>query len=134
MSNSSQIVCGGGWKGTSLARIKVKAWVALFTAIVLARISVTASSSVWMICAAVLAALTFLAAILFFIREKPRDVQFPHRRTGRDPRKLYAVTGTPFHHRHYSHDCITPSVPFRQSEIVLLLVIVLDLPRMLPMS
>jgi hypothetical protein len=93
MRNSSQIVCGGGWHGTSLARIKLKAWVALFTAIVLARISVTASSSVWMICAAVLAALIFLAAILFFIREKPRDVQFPQRRAGHDPRKFYSVAG-----------------------------------------
>ena len=94
MSNISQIVCGGGWKGTRSEKVKIKAWLALFNAIVLAGISVTASSAIWIICAAVLAGLTFLIATMFFTREKPRDLQFPHRRAGHDPRKLYACHGS----------------------------------------
>ena len=97
MSAISQIVSGGGWKGTRSERVKVKAWAALFTAIALGSISLTASDLVWMMCAAVPAGFSVLTCIVLFIRERPREFHFPWGRAGHDLRKLYGAFGSTAH-------------------------------------
>ena len=77
MNMASPIVCGGGWKGTRLIRLRLKAWLALSGAIVLTDFYLL-----------ILAAVSFLLSAVLFVFEKPREIRFPYGRVGRDPHKL----------------------------------------------
>ena len=97
MSAISKIVSGGGWKDTRSERVKVKAWAALFMAIALGSLSLTASDLVWMMFAAVPAGFSVLTCIVLFTRERPREFHFPWGRAGHDPRNLYGAFGSTAH-------------------------------------
>jgi len=94
MINTSQIVHGGGWKEKRVERIKVKAWVMLFTAIALGGLAMVGSDPLWLYLF-VPAGLSLVASLLFFVWEKPREISFPGACVGQDPRKLYAASGQP---------------------------------------
>jgi hypothetical protein len=94
MSTISEIVCGGGWKGTRSERVRVKAWIALLAAIASGGAAAIATEPVWVICAGITAGLSLLASVVLFIRERPRVVEFPSGRAGHDPRNLYGATGS----------------------------------------
>lgn len=87
MNSFSQIVAGGGWKGTRVEKVKVKAWSTLFGAVLLGTISALGADSIWFY-AFVPAGLAFLIAMILFLRERPRAIEFPSGRAGSDPRKL----------------------------------------------
>ena len=64
MSGRSHIVSGGGWKDTCVERIKVKAWVMLFSAIGLGGVAVAGSDSLWLyVC--IPAGITFVLSLFF---------------------------------------------------------------------
>ena len=90
MSAVSQIVDGGGWKGTRVEMIKVKAWAALVSAIVLGGVAVTEPDSFW-VYASIPAGLGFLLFLILLIWEKPRAITIPRGSVGGDPRKLYGM-------------------------------------------
>ena len=93
MSAISNIVCGGGWKGTRSERVKVKAWILLLAAIALGGISLATNQPVWTFAAGTLAALTLTASAVLFVRERPRVFKFPWGHAGHDLRKLYGASG-----------------------------------------
>jgi hypothetical protein len=93
MGAISRIIAGGGWKGTRVGRVKVKAWAALFWAIGLSSISVLAVDSIWFY-SCIPAGVSFLASLVLFVRERPREVEFPWNRAGHDPRNLYGAGGS----------------------------------------
>ncbi|SRR5260221_147804 len=90
MESISQIVAGGGWKETRVERVKVKAWIALFGAIGLASLSILASDSIWLY-ACIPAGVSFLTSLALFVRERPREIQFPWGRVGHDLRNLHGT-------------------------------------------
>jgi hypothetical protein len=96
MSARSQIVCGGGWKGTRIERVKVKAWISLFAAVGLGCISLVGAESVWFY-ACIPGGLGLLISVVLFIREGPREFEFPGDPAGGDLRNLYSACGTPRH-------------------------------------
>jgi len=92
MTATSRIVAGGGWNGSRIERVRVKAWAALFGAISLASVAMQIGDS-FQIFACILAALTFLTAVVLFVRERPRELQFPCSHADYDLRKLYGAAG-----------------------------------------
>jgi hypothetical protein len=93
MGTISRIVAGGGWKGTLVERVKVKAWIALFGAIGLGSISVLAVHSIWFY-SCIPAGVSFLTSLVLFVRERPREIEFPWHRAEYDPRNLYGAFGS----------------------------------------
>src|SRR5262245_32369323 len=94
MKGTSQIVSGGGWKDTNVETIKVKAWFMLFSAIILGAVALDAvDSDAFLVYACAPAVISLFLSVMFFIREKPRAIGFPHRRVGEDLRKLYGASG-----------------------------------------
>jgi hypothetical protein len=94
VTNSSQIVQGGGWKDARVERIKLKAWSMLFIAIVSGGVVIIYSGS-FLIYANIPPGLCFLTSLVFFVWEKPREVSFPRHRVGGDIRNLYGASGQP---------------------------------------
>ncbi len=97
MSVISRIVASGGWKGTQVERVKVRAWVALFLAIGFGSVSVVGADSLWFY-AWVPGGLALLASVVLFLREKPREVEWPvpwpPGKAPHDLRKLYGASGS----------------------------------------
>jgi hypothetical protein len=92
MKTISQIISGGGWKGTRVERIRVKAWSTLFIAIGLGCMSILSIGSVWFY-ACIPAVICLLASVVLFIREQPLEFESFSDRVGADPGKLYARRG-----------------------------------------
>jgi hypothetical protein len=92
MTNSSQIVSGGGWEDACVERIKVKAWSMLFIAIVFGGVVIICSGP-FLIYAFIPPGLCFLTSLVFFVWEKPGEVSFPRHRVGGDNRNLYSASG-----------------------------------------
>jgi len=92
MTAVSRIVAGGGWKDVRIERVRVKAWTALFGAIGLASIAMQTGES-FRVFAFILAALGFLTSVVFFVRERPRELQFSWGRGDHDLRNLYGAAG-----------------------------------------
>lgn len=92
MKPISPIVAGGGWQGTRVRRIRVKAWIALFFALGLGCLSILAMDSVgfdaW-----IPAVISLIAAVVWFIREQPVEFEAFSGTVGADPGKLYARRG-----------------------------------------
>ena len=92
MKTISPIIAGGGWKGTRVGRIRVKAWITLFIALGLGCLSILAIGSVGFY-ACIPAGISLIAAVVLFIREQPLEFESFAGRVGADPRKLYARRG-----------------------------------------
>lgn len=92
MKTRSQIVAGGGWRGTRLDRIKVKACIALIVAIVLVGVSISSMGSI-LLYACIPAVVCLIASVVLFIRERPVEIESLSGRVGADPRKLYGRFG-----------------------------------------
>jgi len=88
----SQIVAGGGWKGTRLDRIRVKACITLIVAIILVGVSISSMGSI-LIYACIPAVVSLIASVVLFIREQPVEIESLSGRVGADPRKLYGRLG-----------------------------------------
>jgi hypothetical protein len=88
----SRIVAGGGWKGSRIDRIKVKAWIALIVAILLGSISLLDLESVlffgW-----IPALASLVASVILFILEQPVKIESLSGSVGADPRKFYGTQG-----------------------------------------
>ena len=94
MSPIFQIVSGGGWKLTRIQRVKLKAWITLFTAIGLGCVSIVGAESICFY-ACIAGGLALFMSVVLFIRERPREFEFSSGRAGHDLRKLYgACTST----------------------------------------
>ena len=93
MKNTSQIVEGGGWKGTRVYRIKIASSSALIIANVLAFIALIYSDTIlfyiW-----IPALISFIVSIILFIREQPTKIESLSGKVGADPRKLYGKFGS----------------------------------------
>src|ERR1043166_1014309 len=91
MTAKSQIVAGGGWRGTRSERVKVKAWSTFFGAIGLAVLALLAGDSIspysW-----IPAGLSFLTSLFFFVHERPRELWFPSGHARHDLRNLYGAS------------------------------------------
>jgi hypothetical protein len=85
---TSHIVAGGGWRGTRLDRVKVKACIALTLAIILLIVSVASIGTV-LFYASIPAVISLIVSVVLFIRERPVEVESLTGRAGTDPRKLY---------------------------------------------
>lgn len=92
MKAKSQIVAGGGWRGTRLDRIKVKAWIALILAMFFGGVSILSIGSV-LFYACIPAAVSLTVSVVLFIREQPIEIESLSGRVGSDPRKLYGRFG-----------------------------------------
>jgi hypothetical protein len=92
MKTISQIVSGGGWKGTRVERIRVKAWSTLFIAIGLGCMSILSIGSVWLY-ASIPAVISLIVSVVLFIREQPKAFESFSGRVGADPGKLYVRRG-----------------------------------------
>ena len=88
MKTTSHIVAGGGWRGTRLNRVKVKACIALMIAIILLIVSVSSIGTV-LVYGFIPAVISFIVSLVLFIREQPIEVESLTGRVGTDPRKLY---------------------------------------------
>ncbi len=88
MKSISQIVAGGGWRGTRVDRIKVKAWSALVLAMIFGGVSIVSIGSV-LFYAFVPAMITLIASLILFVRERPVEIESPSGRVGDDRRNLY---------------------------------------------
>jgi len=88
MKTTSQIVAGGGWRGTRLHRVKVKACIALITTMILVIVSVSSIGSV-LFYAFIPAVVSLIVSMILFIREQPTEVESLTGRVGTDPSKLY---------------------------------------------
>lgn len=96
MGANSQIVAGGGWKGTRVERVEVKAWAALVGAIGLGGISQLAVDSIGFY-AYIPAGASLLTSLVLFVRERPRGVELPGDPAGHDLWNLYASSGGASH-------------------------------------
>jgi hypothetical protein len=94
MSSIARIVWGGGWKGTRVRHVKVKAWNALFFALGFAMVAVNGVDSFWSY-ASVPAGICFVLAVFWFLREKPRPVTFPTGSVRGDDGNLHVRNGMP---------------------------------------
>ena len=92
MKTKYQIVAGGGWKGTRVERIRVKAWIALFFALGLGCLSVLFIGSV-LFYACIPAAVSLIVSVVLFIREQPLEFESFSHPVGTDPGKLYGRHG-----------------------------------------
>jgi hypothetical protein len=93
MKITSPIVEGGGWEGTRVDRIKIKASIALIIAIVSAIVSISASESIfnyiW-----IPGLISFIVSVFLFIREQPTKIESLSGKVDADPRKLYGNFGS----------------------------------------
>jgi hypothetical protein len=92
MKTSSQIVAGGGWRGTRLDRVKVKACIALVMAMILGVVSVSSIGTI-LFYAFIPAVVSLTVATILFVREVPIEFESLTGRVGTDPRKLYSRSG-----------------------------------------
>ncbi len=88
MKTTSQIVAGGGWRGTRLYRVKVKACIALIITMIFVIVSVSSIGTV-LFYAFIPAAISLFVSLILFIREQDIEVESLTGRVGTDPRKLY---------------------------------------------
>lgn len=88
MKTASQIVAGGGWRGTRLDRIKIKACIALIIAIVFLIVSVS-SIGTFLFYAFIPAVISLIVSVVLFISEQSIEVESLTGRVVTDPRKLY---------------------------------------------
>ena len=93
MKAISQIVANGGWKDAKTEKVKVKAWLALYAAIVLGSISLFGIGSAW-VYAYVPAVLSLLMSVLLFVLEKPRYFEWTVHQDEYDLRNLYGVNSS----------------------------------------
>jgi hypothetical protein len=89
---TSQIVASGGWRGTRLDRVKVKACVALIMAMILVVVSVSSIGTI-LVYAFIPAVGSLIVSIILFIREVPIEIESLTGRVGTDPSKLYGRSG-----------------------------------------
>lgn len=89
---TSQIVAGGGWRGTRIDRIKVKACVALIMAMILVVLSLSSIGTIF-VYAFIPAVGSLVVSIILFIREVPIEIESLTGRVETDPRKLYGRSG-----------------------------------------
>jgi hypothetical protein len=92
MKTTSHIVAGGGWRGTRLDRVRVKACIALIMAMILGVVSVSSIGTI-LVYAFIPAVGSLIVAIILFIREVPIEIESLTGRVGTDPRKLYGRSG-----------------------------------------
>ncbi len=92
MKSILQIVAGGGWRGTRVDRIKVKAWSALFMAMIFGGVS-TVSIDTVLFYAFVPAVIALITSLVLFVRERPVEIESLSGRVGDDPRNLYGKSG-----------------------------------------
>jgi sensor histidine kinase YesM len=92
MKTTSHIVAGGGWQGTRLDRVKVKACIALITAMILVIVAVSSIGTI-LVYAFIPAVVSFIISIILFIRELPTEIESLTGRVGTDPSKLYGRSG-----------------------------------------
>jgi hypothetical protein len=88
MKETSQIVAGGGCRGTRCSRVKVKACIALILAIVFLVIALSSIGTV-LFYASIPAVISLAVSVVLFIRELPIAIESPTGGVGTDPRKLY---------------------------------------------
>lgn len=88
MKTKSHIVSGGGWRGTRLDRVKIKACFSLMIAIIFLLVSVSSIGTV-LFYAFIPAVISLIVSMILFIREQPIEVESLTGRVGTDPRKLY---------------------------------------------
>lgn len=92
------IVAGGGWSGTQIKRVRVRARVAFLVAVALLCISVAGARS-WAACFIVPAGVSFVVALVLAVQEPPRELVWPKGwpmgkedlKRKDDPRCLYAA-------------------------------------------
>jgi len=92
MKTTSQIVAGGGWRGTRLDGVRVKACIALLMTMILVVVSVSSIGTV-LVYAFIPAVGSLILSIILFIREVPIEIESLKGRVGTDPRKLYGRSG-----------------------------------------
>ena len=87
MSGFSEIVHGGGWKGSSVEMVKFRAWFTLFLAVLFGSLAMVALESLGFY-GFVPAGLLLLLSLFYFIREKPRPCVVPKEPADHDPRNF----------------------------------------------
>lgn len=92
MNNLTQIVSGGGWKGTRVVRVKARAWILFLVAVGLGCVSVSTVGTFWFH-AWIPAALCLIVSLVLFIRERPLEFRWFRGRVGQDRGKLYGNFG-----------------------------------------
>ncbi len=89
----SKIVHGGGWKDQRQQRLKVKAWVSLFVAILGGAVASVISDSDWVVWVTASSLGCFMISVVLFFVERPRGVGWLGMPNGGDLGKLYGAGG-----------------------------------------
>jgi hypothetical protein len=90
MAEAAKICSGGGWEKARTVHVRIKAWVMLFSSIALGGVAINGADS-WLLYVGVPAGISLILSVILFFREKPREVVFPHGRSGGDIQKLHGA-------------------------------------------